>query len=79
MQGPIDKVVTQVLQEVTEWDDTAVINGLYALNKAGNLVAYAQNADVPFKIYAKPMKQFSKTRRKFQKISKSQWNQALTS
>jgi predicted nucleic acid-binding Zn finger protein len=52
----------EILQEITDWGDTPVANGIYHVNSAGHLV---QHNDTVFK---HPMKQFSKARRKFKKI-----------
>ncbi len=52
----------EILQEVTDWGDHKIDNGIYHVNAAGQLV---QHNDTVFKT---PMKQFSKSRRKFQKI-----------
>lgn len=51
-----------ILQEVTDWGDYSVANGIYHVNSAGQLV---QHNDTVFK---NPLKGFSKTRRKFIKI-----------
>jgi len=52
----------EILQEVTDWGDQNIANGIYHVNGAGQLV---QHNDTVFK---NPMKQFSKSRRKFKKI-----------
>jgi hypothetical protein len=52
----------EILQEVTDWGDLKIANGIYHVNGAGHLV---QHNDTVFK---HPMKQFSKARRKFTKI-----------
>lgn len=52
----------EILQEVTDWGDTPVKNGVYHVNGAGHLV---QHNDTVFK---NPLKLFSKSRRKFVKI-----------
>ena len=58
----------QVMQEITDWKDQPVANGQYHLNSYGFLVAYqAPGGDL--KKFKKPMKQFSKSRRKFELIS----------
>jgi len=51
----------EILQEVTDWGDQNIVNGIYHVNGAGQLV---QHNDTVFK---NPMKQFSKSRRKFKK------------
>jgi len=57
----------EILQETTDWGDAPVANGQYHVNELGQLVAY-QALNGELKIFKSPMKQFSKTRRKFQKI-----------
>ena len=52
----------ELLQEITDWGDLKIANGIYHVNGAGQLV---QHNDTVFK---NPMKQFSKSRRKFTKI-----------
>lgn len=52
------------LTETTDWGATKINNGVYAINKQGQLVAYS-NGTSPFKVFNKPMKQFSTTRRTF--------------
>ena len=54
--------VIEILQEVTDWGDYSVANGIYHVNSAGQLV---QHNDTVFK---NPIKQFSKARRQFVKI-----------
>jgi len=53
-----------VLQEVTDW---SIPNGMYHVDKNGHLVAY-QAPEAELKVFSTPMKQFSKTRRKFVKV-----------
>ena len=61
-----------VLQEVTDWDlEYTPHNGIYHVNGAGHLVAY-QGADGMLKRFEKPMKGFSKSRRKFKKLEQYQ-------
>ena len=52
----------EILQEVTDWGDKKISNGIYHVNGAGQLVQYND------KVFKNPMKQFSKSRRKFTKI-----------
>ena len=52
----------EILQETTDWGKYPVSNGIYHVNSAGHLV---QHNDTVFK---SPIKNFSKTRRKFTKI-----------
>ena len=53
------KETITVLRETTEWD---FANGEYHLNSKGELVQYND------KKFAKPMKNFSKSYRKFKKV-----------
>ena len=52
----------EILQEVTDWGKYPVVNGVYHVNSSGQLV---QHND---KVFKNPIKQFSKSRRKFTKI-----------
>jgi len=53
----------EILQEVTDWDGVNITNGIYHVNKkTGHLVQYND------KVFKSPLKQFSKSRRKFKKI-----------
>jgi len=56
----MSKEVITVYQETTDWEFK---NGQYHLNEKGELVQYND------KKFKKPMKQFSKSRRTFKKIS----------
>ena len=58
-----------ILLEVTEWSaDYPVKNGTYAVDRdTGHLVAF-RNARGDIKVFDRPMKQFSKSRRKFKKV-----------
>ena len=56
-----------ILQETTDWGKYPVSNGIYHVNGAGQLVAY-QAPKGELKTFNKPMKQFSKSRRKFVKL-----------
>jgi len=51
----------EILQEITDWGKYPVANGVYHVNSAGQLV---QHND---KVFKNPIKQFSKSRRKFTK------------
>lgn len=58
----------EVLLEVTEWS-TDVLNHTYLVDKGkGWLVAYRNAATGEIQVFSKPMKQFSKSRRKFKKV-----------
>lgn len=52
----------EILQEVTDWGDLKISNGVYHVNSEGQLVQYND------KVFKNPIKQFSKSRRKFEKI-----------
>ena len=52
----------EILQEVTDWGEHDIPNGIYHVDKAGHLVQYND------KVFNKPLKQFSKSRRKFKKL-----------
>ena len=52
----------KMMQEVTDWGDEAVSNGVYHINEKGELVGYNE------KIFKNPLKQFSKSRRKFKMV-----------
>ena len=54
----------QILKEITEWGDQKVSNGYYHVNSSGYLVGYMPPSG-PYKEFKKPIKQFSKSRRKF--------------
>ena len=58
----------EILQEITDWGDLKVNNGVYHINGAGSLVAYQVSADAEVQVLKSPSKQFSKSRRKFTKI-----------
>jgi len=52
----------EILQEVTNWCKLNISNGVYHVNSAGQLVQYND------KVFKNPIKNFSKSRRKFEKI-----------
>ena len=58
----------EILLETTDWGKYKVNNGIYHVNGAGQLVAYQPNSETALKQYTNPLKQFSKSRRKFKKI-----------
>lgn len=58
----------EILQEITDWGDLKVNNGVYHINGSGSLVAYQVNQDAEVQVLKTPSKQFSKSRRKFTKI-----------
>ena len=57
-----------ILQEVTDWGKYPINNGIYHVNGAGELVAYKPSDDAELKTFKNPLKQFSKSRRKFVKL-----------
>ena len=57
----------EILKEVTDWGDLNISNGFYHVNGQTQLVAY-QPVGGELKVFKKPMKHFSKSRRKFQKV-----------
>ena len=59
----------EVLREVTDWGDQSINNGIYHINGKGQLVGYQPNESAPYKEFGTPMKLFSKSRRKFEKIA----------
>ena len=52
----------EVLQQTTVWTEGNVSNGIYHVNDAGHLVQYND------KVFKNPLKQFSKSKRTFDKI-----------
>ena len=52
------------LKEITEWDND-IPNHTYIVNDAGHLVGYIKTGTKEEIIFKSPMKQFSKSRRKF--------------
>ena len=60
------------LQEVTVWDDTSytVSNHTYILNKAGQLAGYIKSGTSAEIWFKSPRTQFSKSRRKFERVNK---------
>jgi len=57
----------EILKEVTDWGDQNVHNGYYHINSQTQLVAY-QPVGGELKVFNTPMKNFSKSRRKFVKV-----------
>jgi len=53
------------LQEVTDWD---MPNHTYIFNPAGHCVAYVKQGTSEVIQFKNPLKQFSKSRRKFKKV-----------
>jgi len=59
----------EILKEITKWDDPALTanNGTYWVNSSGHLVAF-QSPTGPRTVFKNPLKGFSKSRRKFEKL-----------
>lgn len=55
------------LKEITDWD---ISNHTYMVNDAGHLVGYIKTGTKDEIIFKSPMKQFSKSRRKFVELKK---------
>jgi uncharacterized secreted protein with C-terminal beta-propeller domain len=55
------------LKEITDWSEskTPIKNHTYILNEKNELVGYIKTGTKDEIIFKKPMKQFSKSRRKF--------------
>ena len=64
----------EILKEVTDWGDHTITNGFYHVNGQTQLVAY-QAPGGKLKVFNSPMKQFSKSRRKFKLIG--EWPEEL--
>ena len=54
----------KAFKEITEWDDN-IPNHVYILNSQSQLVGYRKSGTTEYIQFNKPMKQFSKSRRKF--------------
>ena len=66
----------ETLLEVTDWEYP---NHTYLLDKGkGWLVGYRSVVNGEIKIYAEPMKQFSKSRRKFKRVVDKELERAYT-
>jgi hypothetical protein len=60
------------LLETTDWGSyTYVPNNTYIVNDAGQLMGMVPFGKTEAVMYSKPMKQFSKSRRKFKDITKN--------
>jgi hypothetical protein len=57
----------RAFKEVTNWDDCChkVLNHTYILNEQGHCVGFRSTTSKQYKEFSKPMKGFSKSRRKF--------------
>jgi hypothetical protein len=58
----------EYLLEVTDWGDHKVPNHTYIVNGAGHLAGYIKNGTTEEIMFKSPMKQWSKSRRKFKKV-----------
>jgi|TARA_B110000908_G_scaffold32333_1_gene38567 hypothetical protein len=59
----------EYFKEITVWD-TNIPNHTYMIDKSGHLVGYIKTGTTEEIIFNKPMKQFSRTRRKFVKLKR---------
>ena len=57
----------QYLKEITVWD-TPVQNHTYIVTDGGTLAGYTKQGTTEEIMFKKPMKQWSKSRRKFEKV-----------
>ena len=57
----------EYLQEITDWGDNTP-NHIYIVNPAGQLAGYIKQGTTEEIWFKSPMKQFSKSRRKFKKL-----------
>lgn len=59
----------EILQEVTDWNDKSLNahNGIYWVDKKHGLIAF-QAPGKDKVTYSKPLRKFSKSRRKFKKL-----------
>ena len=57
----------KALKEITTWDDAGykVLNHTYILNEHGQCVGFKATGTKKYTQFKSPMKQFSKSRRKF--------------
>ena len=68
----------EVLQEITDWGH-ASLNHTYLVDKGkGWLVGYRNSINDQIMIFAQPLKQFSKSRRKFKKVVDAELVRAYT-
>lgn len=58
------------LKEITEWD-TDIPNHTYILNDKNELVGYIKTGTKDEIMFKKPMKQFTRTRRKFVELKRA--------
>jgi len=59
----------EYFKEITVWDSN-IPNHTYMIDKDGHLVGYIKTGTTEEIIFGKPMKQFSKSRRKFVKLKR---------
>jgi hypothetical protein len=57
----------RAFKEITNWDDCnhKVLNHTYVINEQGHLVGFRSSKSKLYTEFSKPMKSFSKSRRKF--------------
>ena len=55
----------EILKEVTDWGEENIPNSTYYVDASGSLVAH-ETASGKFKVLNKPIRSFSKSRRKFE-------------
>ena len=59
----------KALKEITKWDEDYIVpNHTYILNDSGNLIAYVIKGTGEYVEFKKPIKAFSKSRRKFEEV-----------
>ena len=58
------------LKEITEWDSN-IPNHTYILNNKNELVGYIKTGTKDEIMFKKPMKQFTRTRRKFVELKRA--------
>jgi len=69
----------RAFKEITKWPD-GTLNHTYILNDHGHLVGYRNTVTKEYKQFKTPMKQFSKSHRKFielkpvEKYMETAWN-----
>ena len=69
-----DYIMIQILREITDWGDQQISNGDYYVNSSGYLIGYMPQGKA-YKEFKTPIKQFSKSRRKFKLIG--EWPEEL--
>ena len=67
-------IMIQILREITDWGNQQISNGDYYVNSHGYLIGYMPQGKA-YKEFKTPIKQFSKSRRKFKLIG--EWPEEL--